>query len=135
EPRLPLDALLGRRAQRRRACDLGGVVQGDVRSRAGAQEARAGLRGYLRGLDDRQPLHHLLRTYAMTGKLGCNCFGRRTLLKAASAFAGSTLLGGLSFKAFAQATNLAAPDRCFVFVYFSGGWDQLLAFDPRDPAV
>ncbi|NOK33034.1 DUF1501 domain-containing protein [Corallococcus exercitus] len=60
---------------------------------------------------------------------------RRTFLKAGAGFMGSLLLGGIPFKAVAQATNLAAPDRCFVFVYFSGGWDQLLAFDPRDPAV
>ncbi|MBN8229243.1 DUF1501 domain-containing protein [Corallococcus macrosporus] len=60
---------------------------------------------------------------------------RRTFLKAGAGFMGSLLLGGIPFKAVAQATNLAPPDRCFVFVYFSGGWDQLLAFDPRDPAV
>lgn len=59
--------------------------------------------------------------------------GRRTFLKAAAGFMGSTLLGGLPFRAFAQAAELAPADRCFVFVYFSGGWDQLLAFDPRDP--
>jgi uncharacterized protein (DUF1501 family) len=60
---------------------------------------------------------------------------RRNLLKAAAGFAGASLLGGLPFRAFAQATDLAPADRCFVFVYFSGGWDQLLAFDPRDPDV
>ncbi|HYI02779.1 DUF1501 domain-containing protein [Hyalangium sp.] len=58
---------------------------------------------------------------------------RRSFLKAAAGFMGATLFGGIPFRAFAQATNLAPPDRCFVFVYFSGGWDQLLAFDPRDP--
>ncbi|WP_224243095.1 DUF1501 domain-containing protein [Hyalangium gracile] len=58
---------------------------------------------------------------------------RRRFLKAAAGFMGATLFGGIPFRAFAQATNLAAPDRCFVFVYFNGGWDQLLAFDPRDP--
>lgn len=60
---------------------------------------------------------------------------RRTFLKAAAGFMGSSLLGGLPFKAFAQAATLAPADRCFVFVYMSGGWDQLLAFDPRDPDV
>jgi uncharacterized protein (DUF1501 family) len=60
---------------------------------------------------------------------------RRTFLKAAAGFMGSSLLGGLPFKAFAQAATLAPADRCFVFVYFAGGWDQLLAFDPRDPDV
>lgn len=58
---------------------------------------------------------------------------RRTFLKAAAGFMGATLFGGIPFRAFAQAANLAPADRCFVFVYFSGGWDQLLAFDPRDP--
>jgi uncharacterized protein (DUF1501 family) len=59
--------------------------------------------------------------------------GRRTFLKAAAGFMGSTLFGGIPFRAFAQAAELAPADRCFVFVYFAGGWDQLLAFDPRDP--
>jgi len=59
---------------------------------------------------------------------------RRTFLKAAAGFAGASLFGGLSFKAFAQASALAPADRCFVFAYFSGGWDVLLSLDPRDPA-
>ncbi|HEX8437648.1 DUF1501 domain-containing protein [Archangium sp.] len=58
---------------------------------------------------------------------------RRTFLKAAAGFMGTSLLGGLPFRAFAQAAALKPADRCFVFVYFSGGWDQLLAFDPRNP--
>lgn len=59
---------------------------------------------------------------------------RRTFMKAASAFAGSTMFGGVSFKAFAQQAQALAPaDHCFVFAYFSGGWDQLLNLDPRDP--
>ncbi|QRN95990.1 DUF1501 domain-containing protein [Archangium violaceum] len=61
--------------------------------------------------------------------------GRRTFLKAAAGFMGATVFGGLPFRSFAQASALAPADRCFVFVYFSGGWDQLLAFDPRDPDV
>jgi uncharacterized protein (DUF1501 family) len=60
---------------------------------------------------------------------------RRTILKAAAGFMGTALLGGLPFRSFAQAATLKPADRCFVFVYFSGGWDQLLAFDPRDPDV
>jgi uncharacterized protein (DUF1501 family) len=60
---------------------------------------------------------------------------RRGFLKAAAGFMGASLLGGVPFRAFAQQAVLSAPDRCFVFVYFSGGWDQLLAFDPRDPNV
>lgn len=59
--------------------------------------------------------------------------GRRAFLKAGTAFAGTTLLGTLPFKAFAQ--TAAAADRRFIFVYFNGGFDQLLAFDPRDPTV
>jgi uncharacterized protein (DUF1501 family) len=60
---------------------------------------------------------------------------RRHFLRAAAGFAGSSLLGATPFRAFAQATNLAAPSRCFVFLYFGGGWDVLLSLDPRDPAV
>jgi hypothetical protein len=61
--------------------------------------------------------------------------GRRGFLKAAAGFMGASLFGGLPFRAFAQAADLAPPDRCFIFVYFNGGWDQLLAFDPRDPDI
>lgn len=60
---------------------------------------------------------------------------RRSLLKAAAGFTGANLFGGLSFKAFAQATALAPADHCFVFAYFFGGWDVLLSLDPRDPDV
>jgi len=60
---------------------------------------------------------------------------RRTFLKAAAGFGGSLLLGSLPFRAFADATQLAPAGRCFVFAYFQGGWDQLLALDPRDPTV
>lgn len=60
---------------------------------------------------------------------------RRSFLKAAAGFTGASLFGGLSFKAFAQATTLAPADHCFVFAYFNGGWDVLLSLDPRDPDV
>ncbi len=60
---------------------------------------------------------------------------RRNFLKASAAFGGASLLGTLPFRAFAQAANLAPADRCFVFLYFSGGWDVLLSLDPRDPNV
>ncbi|MGC6418613.1 MAG: DUF1501 domain-containing protein [Bradymonadia bacterium] len=33
----------------------------------------------------------------------------------------------------AQARNLDAPDRYYIFCYFGGGWDVLLSLDPRDP--
>ena len=59
--------------------------------------------------------------------------GRRSFLKAGAGFLGATLFGGIPFRSFAASTDLKPADRCFVFVYFSGGWDQLLAFDPRDP--
>jgi uncharacterized protein (DUF1501 family) len=62
-----------------------------------------------------------------------SCLHRRTFLKAASGFAGGALLGGVPFGAFAQAQALAPAERAFLFVYFEGGWDQLLALDPRDP--
>jgi hypothetical protein len=58
---------------------------------------------------------------------------RRTFLRAASAFAGTSILGATPFKALAQ--QLAPSSRCFVFLYFSGGWDVLLSLDPRDPSV
>jgi uncharacterized protein (DUF1501 family) len=58
---------------------------------------------------------------------------RRNFLRAASAFAGSSILGAVPFKALAQ--QLAPSSRCFVFLYFSGGWDVLLSLDPRDPNV
>ncbi len=60
--------------------------------------------------------------------------GRRSFLKAGAGFLGATLFGGMPFRSFAATAALRPADRCFVFVYFSGGWDQLLAFDPRDPA-
>lgn len=60
---------------------------------------------------------------------------RRHFMKAAAGFTGASLLGGLPFKAFADNAVLAAPDRCFVFAYFAGGWDVLLSLDPRDPAT
>jgi len=60
---------------------------------------------------------------------------RRAMLKAGCGFLGSSLLGGMSFKAFAAAASFAPPDRAFIFAYLAGGWDQLLGFDPRDPAV
>jgi hypothetical protein len=55
-------------------------------------------------------------------------------MKAAASFAGTSLLGVTPFRAFAQATTLAPADRCFVFLYFSGGYDVLLGLDPRDPS-
>ncbi|ATB30984.1 DUF1501 domain-containing protein [Melittangium boletus] len=62
------------------------------------------------------------------------CAGRRSFLKAGAGFLGATVFGGIPFRSFAADAALKPADRCFVFVYFSGGWDQLLAFDPRDPA-
>jgi len=35
----------------------------------------------------------------------------------------------------ARAATRGAPERAFVFAYFGGGWDTLMSFDPRDPAV
>ncbi|MFO0593728.1 MAG: DUF1501 domain-containing protein [Myxococcaceae bacterium] len=64
-----------------------------------------------------------------------NPLHRRSFMKAAAGFAGTTLFGGITFKAFAQAMSLAPADHCFVFAYFNGGWDVLLSLDPRDPAT
>lgn len=60
---------------------------------------------------------------------------RRSFMKAAAGFAGASIFGGMPFRAFAQSAGLAPEDHCFVFAYFSGGWDVLLSLDPRDPAV
>lgn len=60
---------------------------------------------------------------------------RRNFIQAAAGFAGASLLGVTPFRAFADAVSLAAPDRCFVFLYFAGGYDVLLGLDPRDPKV
>jgi uncharacterized protein (DUF1501 family) len=60
---------------------------------------------------------------------------RRHFLKAAASFAGASLLGVTPFRAFAQQAAFAPADRCFVFLYFGGGWDVLLSLDPRDPSV
>ncbi len=62
-------------------------------------------------------------------------YSRRTFLKAAAAFTGTSVFGGMSFKSFAATTALAPAGRCFVVLYFAGGWDQLLSLDPRDPAI
>ena len=72
-----------------------------------------------------------------TPECGCGGFERRSFIKAAAGFAGSTLLGVMPFRAFAQKAQagLTAANRNFIFVYFQGGWDQLLGFDPKDPTV
>ncbi|MBL8953054.1 MAG: DUF1501 domain-containing protein [Myxococcaceae bacterium] len=54
---------------------------------------------------------------------------RRDLMRALGA-AGVTASFGRSF---AQ-TSTIDPNRQFLFLYFSGGWDQTQCFDPRDPA-
>lgn len=54
-------------------------------------------------------------------------FMRRTGLSA-GALAVSSMMGRTAHAA-------ESLDRYFVHVYFEGGWDQLLALDPRDPAV
>jgi uncharacterized protein (DUF1501 family) len=60
-------------------------------------------------------------------------------------FLRTSLLAGLGVAAFgdtalrklARASAIAptAEERYYIFLYFSGGWDQLLALDPRNPAV
>lgn len=60
---------------------------------------------------------------------------RRDLLKGALAVGGAAGLAttlGLPWHAAANSVP-TDPDRHFVFVYFFGGWDVLLAMDPRDP--
>ncbi|MBL8952016.1 MAG: DUF1501 domain-containing protein [Myxococcaceae bacterium] len=59
---------------------------------------------------------------------------RRNLLKSLGAVTGGFMLADflLPRAALAAAKD---PKRKFVFAYFEGGWDQLLALDPRDPAT
>ncbi|MEE2786988.1 MAG: DUF1501 domain-containing protein [Myxococcota bacterium] len=59
-------------------------------------------------------------------------FLRRGLSVSAGALTvGATPLMGQFARA--QALNPDAPDRYYIFCYFGGGWDVLLALDPRDP--
>ena len=59
---------------------------------------------------------------------------RRQLLVGSGAMAGMASFGGIPLmKQVAQASSLYRDDRHFVFCYFPGGWDILLALDPRDP--
>ena len=62
---------------------------------------------------------------------------RRDFLRGSlAAGAGLATLGGLDplqQLSYAQQTNPDAPDRYYIFCYFSGGWDVLLGLDPRDP--
>ncbi|MEM7675216.1 MAG: twin-arginine translocation signal domain-containing protein, partial [Myxococcota bacterium] len=55
---------------------------------------------------------------------------RRTLLQT-FAVGGSALGLGAMW----PRPSWAAADRSFIFCYFRGGWDTLMALDPRDPAV
>jgi len=62
---------------------------------------------------------------------------RRDFLRGTlAAGAGLATLGGLDplqQLSYAQQMNPDAPDRYYIFCYFSGGWDVLLGLDPRDP--
>lgn len=58
---------------------------------------------------------------------------RRDFLLRASLATGAVALGNPLFSRMARAAD--DTDHYFVFCYFEGGWDQLLALDPRDPAV
>ena len=55
---------------------------------------------------------------------------RRTLLRTLAI--GGASLGTASLF---PRRSWAAADRSFVFAYFRGGWDNLMALDPRDPSV
>jgi len=78
-----------------------------------------------------------VKRHQATPECECGGWSRRSFIKGAAGFAGSTLLGVMPFKAFAQQAQagLTAAGRNFIFVYFQGGWDQILAFDPKDPTV
>ncbi|MCC6625000.1 MAG: DUF1501 domain-containing protein [Deltaproteobacteria bacterium] len=53
---------------------------------------------------------------------------------AAATFGGAAALRRLA-RAASSPIATTSEDRYYIFLYFSGGWDQLLALDPRDPAV
>ena len=56
---------------------------------------------------------------------------RRDVLKLLSAGAAVPAFG--FWPRLLHAASPTVTDRYFVFAYFSGGWDELLALDPRDP--
>ncbi|MGB0647067.1 MAG: DUF1501 domain-containing protein [Bradymonadia bacterium] len=61
---------------------------------------------------------------------------RRKFLKQLSAATlglGLVPAGPLGSFALGQTPGFNRPDRYYIFCYFSGGWDTLLALDPRDP--
>lgn len=66
-----------------------------------------------------------------------NGLTRRQLLRRGglAVGAGMAALGGLGPLQHLASAQVApgAPDRYYIFVYFSGGWDVLLGLDPRDP--
>lgn len=58
---------------------------------------------------------------------------RRRLLGGTCAAIGSASVGAFGFQHLAHADVPLPSGRAFIFVYFAGGWDQLLFLDPRDP--
>jgi uncharacterized protein (DUF1501 family) len=58
---------------------------------------------------------------------------RRQFLKNSGILIGSMGLSGSLLSRLAVAAE--DLDHYFIFTYFEGGWDQLLSFDPRDPAI
>ena len=59
--------------------------------------------------------------------------GRRAALKSALALATIGASRAFGMPAIARAASASGSTRRFVFLYFAGGWDQLLFLDPRDP--
>ena len=71
----------------------------------------------------------------MKKKNWMSSYPRRSFLKALGIGGGAVAMGQFGFLdqlATAQAQNLDAPDRYYIFCYFGGGWDVLLSLDPRD---
>ncbi|TNE43263.1 MAG: DUF1501 domain-containing protein [Deltaproteobacteria bacterium] len=58
-------------------------------------------------------------------------FSRRFLLKSMGLGTGAWFLSPTLVRN--TVANPRGSDRFFIFCYFGGGWDQLLALDPRDP--
>jgi hypothetical protein len=62
-------------------------------------------------------------------------FTRRQWLQSMAGIGALGYTGGLGGLLQAASSAPTVTDRYFVFAYFSGGWDGLLALDPRDPDV
>ncbi|RYE90934.1 MAG: DUF1501 domain-containing protein [Myxococcales bacterium] len=59
-------------------------------------------------------------------------WSRRVALRALAGLGSAALVSRFGLPRLARATPGPDPRRRFIFLYFAGGWDQLLFLDPRD---